>query len=194
MQEVTTTCCMQPTKQWSMHGLFKSANTCMQPNTVSAQPGSTDACNQTTLVACIWPGQMQPGCLELAWLGWEGYQTRPKWSGHAGSWQRELGRDGRRRPARSQQLQYRLLSTTTTKYSTDFVNRVRVLASFSGFGYLSTSYHFQSRPASKVPFPFSLPNLGTTIWSWTLLLSSTPLMTWWVAVQIFVGSTSLLPR
>jgi hypothetical protein len=27
----------------------------------------------------------------------------------------ELGRDGRRRPARSQQLQYRLLSTTTTK-------------------------------------------------------------------------------
>ena len=61
-----------------MHGLFKSANTCMQPNTVSAQPGSTDACNQTTLVACIWPGQMQPGCLELAWLGWEGYQTRPR--------------------------------------------------------------------------------------------------------------------
>jgi len=61
-----------------MHGLFKSANTCMQPNTVSAQSGSTDACNQITLVAYIWPGQMQPGCLELAWLDWEGYQTRPK--------------------------------------------------------------------------------------------------------------------
>ena len=67
-----------------MHGLFKSANTCMQPNTVSAQSGSTDACNQITLVAYIWPGQMQPGCLELAWLGWEGYQTRPKLHGADG--------------------------------------------------------------------------------------------------------------
>jgi hypothetical protein len=66
---------MQGTKQSSLHVFFQSANTCMQTNIIPVETGSTDAGKQTTPPACIWPGQMQSGCLELAW---EGYQTRSK--------------------------------------------------------------------------------------------------------------------
>jgi hypothetical protein len=78
VQEVTGTLVHAGYQKLILACVFQYANTCMQTNIIPVETGSTDAGKQTTPPVCIWLGQMQSGCLKLAWLGWEGYQTRPK--------------------------------------------------------------------------------------------------------------------